>query len=55
VVYLREGRIISIDCVNAMKDYVQARKLIEAGTLMDVARIADPGVPLKDAVIETVS
>lgn len=55
VVYLREGRIISIDCVNAMKDYVQARKLIEAGTLVDAERIADPGVPLKDAAVETVS
>ena len=28
VVYLREGRVIALDCVNAVKDYVQGRKLV---------------------------
>ena len=31
VVYLKEGRPIAFDCVGTMKDYVQGRKLLEAG------------------------
>ncbi|WP_454648689.1 oxidoreductase C-terminal domain-containing protein [Bradyrhizobium liaoningense] len=27
VVYLKSGRIIALDCVNAIKDYVQGRAL----------------------------
>jgi 3-phenylpropionate/trans-cinnamate dioxygenase ferredoxin reductase subunit len=30
VVYLKAGRVIALDCVNAVKDYVQGRKLVEA-------------------------
>lgn len=48
VVYLREGRVIALDCVNAVKDYVQGRKLILSRRRVDPARLADPGVPLKD-------
>lgn len=47
VVYLRGGRVIAIDCVNAVKDYVQARKLILEGVVADPARIADAAAPLK--------
>ena len=48
VVYLREGRVIALDCVNATRDYVQGRKLILEGAAPDPAALADPGVPLKD-------
>lgn len=48
VAYLKAGRIIAIDCVNSVKDYVQGRKLIEAGACPDAARLADVAVPLKD-------
>ena len=34
-IYLRNGRVIALDCVNAVKDYVQGRKLI--------ARECEPG------------
>lgn len=48
VVYLREGKPIAFDCVNAMKDYVQGRKLLEAGVeKVDRALLADREVPLK--------
>ena len=50
VVYLRGGRVIALDCVNAVKDYVQGRKLIEAGIAPDKARLADPAVLLKALV-----
>lgn len=48
VVYLREGRVIALDCVNAVKDYVQGRRLVEQGTVADPARLADAGVALRD-------
>lgn len=47
VVYLKAGRIIALDCVNAVRDYAQGRKLVEAGTQADAATLADPDVPLK--------
>ncbi|HYD24512.1 MAG TPA: FAD-dependent oxidoreductase [Croceibacterium sp.] len=48
VVYLRQERVIALDCVNAVKDYVQGRKLVEAGAWVNPALLADAGTPLKE-------
>ena len=48
VVYLREGRVVALDCVNATKDYVQGRALVTSGAVIDPARLSDTSVPLKD-------
>ena len=48
IVYLKGGKMIALDCVNMVKDYVQGRKLVEAGVSPDLAQLADPAVPLKD-------
>lgn len=48
VIYLRQGRVIALDCVNAIKDYVQGRKLVVEGAVIDPARLADAGTLLKD-------
>jgi 3-phenylpropionate/trans-cinnamate dioxygenase ferredoxin reductase subunit len=48
VVYLKHGRVIALDCVNMVKDYVQGRKLVEARVSPDLAQLADSGVPLKE-------
>ncbi len=48
VVYLKEGRVLALDCVNMVKDYVQGRKLVEAGTVVDMARLANPAILLKE-------
>ncbi len=48
VVYLKAGRIIALDCVNSVKDYVQGRKLVEARVSPDVAKLADASVALKE-------
>ena len=48
VVYLKAGRVIALDCVNAVKDYVQGRKLVEARVSPDLAKLADAEVPLKE-------
>jgi NADPH-dependent 2,4-dienoyl-CoA reductase/sulfur reductase-like enzyme len=51
VVYLRNGVPIAFDCVGTMKDYVQARKLLESGAgKIDPALLADPDVALKDLI-----
>lgn len=49
-IYLKAGRVVALDCVNAVKDYVQGRKLILAGALPDPKLLADPRVPLRDLV-----
>lgn len=48
VVYLRAGRIIALDCVNSVRDYVQGRALVVAGATIDAALLADGAVSLKD-------
>jgi 3-phenylpropionate/trans-cinnamate dioxygenase ferredoxin reductase subunit len=50
VVYLKQGKVVALDCVNMVKDYVQGRKLVEAGATPDMGRLADAGVPLKELV-----
>ncbi|GAB5348604.1 NAD(P)/FAD-dependent oxidoreductase [Alteriqipengyuania sp. 357] len=47
VVYLRDGRVAALDCVNATRDYAQGRRLVEARSEPDRAALADPDVALK--------
>ena len=47
VIYLREGRVVALDCVNAVKDYVQGRKLVVDGARIAPEELADAAVPLK--------
>ncbi|PVX31179.1 NAD(P)/FAD-dependent oxidoreductase [Sphingomonas pokkalii] len=48
VVYLRGGRVIALDCVNATRDYVQGRRLVAEGIVAEPAKLADPAVVLKE-------
>ena len=48
VVYLKEGRVIALDCVNATKDFVQGRKLVVERLSLDPKALADATVPLKE-------
>ena len=50
VAYLKQGKLIALDCVNNVKDYAQGRKLIEAGVTIDPADLADTGRALKEFV-----
>ena len=54
VAYFRDGRMIAIDAVNSVRDYVQGRKLIEAGARPDPAAVADAAVPLKELLAASV-
>jgi 3-phenylpropionate/trans-cinnamate dioxygenase ferredoxin reductase subunit len=48
VIYLREGRVVALDCVNATRDYVQGRRLVAEGLAIDPVLLADAAVPLKE-------
>ena len=50
VVYLKQGRVIALDCVNATKDYVQGRALVVDRRVVDPAKLADTATPLKEIV-----
>lgn len=47
VIYLREGRVVALDCVNMVKDYVQGRGLVERHVEADRTALSDPATPLK--------
>jgi 3-phenylpropionate/trans-cinnamate dioxygenase ferredoxin reductase component len=48
VLYLRQGKLIACDAVNSVKDYVQARKLVEEGARIAANDLADTSRPLKE-------
>lgn len=48
IIYLKEGRVIALDCVNATRDYAQGRRLVEARAQIDPARLVDTSIPLKE-------
>jgi len=50
VVYLKNGRVIALDCVNAVRDYVQGRKLVETRAKIDPDLLADATRPLKELI-----
>lgn len=47
LVYLRNGRVIALDCVNATRDYVQGRALVVGRLQIAPETLADTTVPLK--------
>lgn len=47
IAYLRRGRILAFDCVNAAKDYVQARPLVMEHAKVSLASLADASIPLR--------
>jgi 3-phenylpropionate/trans-cinnamate dioxygenase ferredoxin reductase subunit len=48
--YLRGGELIAIDTINSPKDQMAARKLIAARARPNLDKLANPEIPLKDAV-----
>jgi len=48
LLYLKQGRVIALDCVNSVRDYVQGRILVVEGKSPDPARLADTNVVLKE-------
>jgi 3-phenylpropionate/trans-cinnamate dioxygenase ferredoxin reductase component len=52
LIYLRGGRVVALDCINAVKDYAQGRALVEARAIISSDMLADTAIPLKSMLIE---
>jgi 3-phenylpropionate/trans-cinnamate dioxygenase ferredoxin reductase component len=50
VIYLKQGRVIALDCVNMVKDYVQGKALVVDGMSFTPEQLADTSVTLKELV-----
>ena len=48
--YLREGRLIAVDAINAPRDFMQSKALIERRAQIDATTLADTSIMLKDMV-----
>ncbi len=48
VAYMRGGKLAALDCVNMVKDYVQGRKAILEGLVLDQEQLADASIPIKE-------
>ena len=48
IVYLKQGRVVALDCINATRDYVQGRALVMGRVAADPVRLADASVALKE-------
>lgn len=46
--YLKGGRLIAVDAVNAAKDFMQSKTLIAAHAVISPDKLADPSTPLKE-------
>jgi 3-phenylpropionate/trans-cinnamate dioxygenase ferredoxin reductase subunit len=47
VVYLRQGRVLALDCVNLVRDYVQGKALVKNAATPDLEALADVSIALK--------
>lgn len=52
LVYLKSGRVIALDCVNATKDYVQGRAFVTEGLSPTPEQLANAEVTLKELAAE---
>ena len=50
LVYLKAGKVIALDCIASVKDYVQGRQLILSGAVVPPEQLADTAIPLKALV-----
>lgn len=51
LVYLRQGQVVALDCVNRTKDYVQGRALVLEGSRPDREQLANIEIPLKEVTV----
>lgn len=50
ILYLKQGKVIALDCVNCMRDFVQGKKLVADGLSVDPRLLRDASRPLKDII-----
>lgn len=54
LIYLKRGRVVALDCVNRVRDYVQGRALVAGSIHADAAVLADPSIELKTLALAAV-
>ncbi len=52
VIYLRDGAVRALDCINMVKDYVQGRALVERRAVIDPDSLGDICRPLKSFALQ---
>lgn len=52
VIYLQQGRVLALDCVNSAKDYAAGRSLVTMDVGGDLSGLGNPDVDLKSFVQE---
>ncbi len=55
LIYLRAGKVIALDGVNATKDYVQGKALVVHGLAADPTQLADLSIPLKEIAAQALN
>lgn len=48
LVYLKNGRVVALDCINATKDFIQGKALVANRIALDVERLADASTQLRE-------
>lgn len=51
VIYLREGKIIAIDCVNRPSDFIQGKTIIQQSIFIPIEQLSDHSQALKDMIL----
>lgn len=51
VIYLREGKTISLDCVNRPSDFIQGKAIIEQSIYIPIEQLSDHSQALKDMIL----
>jgi 3-phenylpropionate/trans-cinnamate dioxygenase ferredoxin reductase component len=52
VLYLKQGKVIALDCVNATKDYVQGKALVTGNAVIAADALIDTTKPLKEILAD---
>jgi len=55
VVYLRDGRVIALDCINSVADFAQGKQLVQKGITATRDELADSSVPLKQLLTTAIA
>ncbi|NNH33594.1 FAD-dependent oxidoreductase, partial [Rhizobium sp. SEMIA 4085] len=53
VIYLKNGAVLALDCINSPRDYVQGRKLVDSAARIDPAALANTSRQLKEIDLVT--
>lgn len=53
IIYLKDGRVIAMDCVNSSRDFVQGRSLVMTRAHVNQRELANSETPLKSLILHS--